>query len=107
MGLSEELRDPWGLVAGGLSGGMAWALAAGVVGGPPAIALGVGVGALVLGAKAVTGMFGRDEAAELRLPELPRPPRGSVAAQWLDRAEAAVASLAEMAGTAHPGAAGD
>lgn len=106
MGLSEELRDPWGLVAGGISGGMAWALTAAALGGPPAIALGLGIGAVVVGAKAVTGaLVGREERP--REQELPRPPRGSAAAQWLERAEGSVRSLEEMARTTHPGAAGD
>jgi hypothetical protein len=107
VGLSEELRDPWGLVAGGLSGGMAWALAAAAIGGAPAVALGVGVAAVVVGAKAVTGVFVSKDDERLRVPELPRPPRGSYAAGWLDRAEEAVKSLGDMAGTTHPGAAGD
>jgi hypothetical protein len=108
VGLSDELRDPWGLVAGGISGGMAWALTAAAVGGAPAIALGVGVGAVVIGAKAVTGLFVRDRDGRARdLPELPRPPRGSAAALWLDRAAGAVRGLDELARTSHPGAAGD
>lgn len=108
MGLSDELRDPWGLVAGGISGGMAWALAAAAVGGAPAVALGVGVGAVVVGVKAVTGLLVRDDRPGLgHVMELPRPPRGSIAAQWLDRAEGAVQNLDQMARTTHPGPAGD
>jgi hypothetical protein len=107
VSLSDELRDPWGLVAGGVSGGMAWALAAAALGGGPAIALGVGVGAVVVGVKAVTGLaVGRGERHD-RAPELPRPPRGSDQAQWLDRAEAAVKSLDDMAATTQAGEAGD
>jgi len=108
VGLSEELRDPWGLIAGGVSGGMAWALTAAALG-APAIALGVGVGAVVVGAKALTGVvLGRgQEPGRPAVPDLPRPPRGSAAAQWLDRAEAAVRSLSEMARTVPEGAAGD
>jgi hypothetical protein len=107
VGFSDELRDPWGLVAGGISGGMAWALTAAAIGGGPAVALGVGIGAVVVGAKAVTGLFIRDGDRLDHPPDLPRPPRGSPAALWLDRAEGAVTSLDEMAGTAHSGAAGD
>jgi hypothetical protein len=108
VSLSDELRDPWGLIAGGVSGGMAWALAATALGGPPAIALGLGVGAVVVGVKAVTGLaVGRGERHSDRMPELPRPPRGSYQAQWLDRAEAAVKGLDDMAATTQPGAAGD
>ncbi len=108
VGLSDELRDPWGLVAGGISGGMAWALAAASVGGAPAVALGVGIGAVVVGAKAVTGLLvGRDAPRSTLPPDLPRPPRGSAAAQWLERAEAAVRNLDGMARTTHAGPAGD
>src|SRR3954453_21869091 len=95
------------MVAGGVSGGMVWALTAAALG-PPAVLLGVGVGAAVLGAKAVTGLFvNRDEPKRTPLPELPRPPRGSAAAFWLSRAEAAVRSRREMAGTSTPGITGD
>jgi hypothetical protein len=110
VGFSDELRDPWGLVAGGISGGMAWAMTAAAIGGGPAVALGVGIGAVVVGAKAVTGLFvrdGDDPDDDDHARDLPRPPRGSPAALWLDRAQGAVTSLDEMAGTAHSGAAGD
>jgi hypothetical protein len=106
VSLSDELRDPWGLVAGGISGGMAWALTAAALGGAPAVALGVGIGAVVVGAKALTGVLvGREERP--RQQDLPRPPRGSAAAQWLSRAEASVRSLEEMARTTSAGASGD
>lgn len=107
VGLSEELREPWGLVAGGISGGMAWALAATALGGAPAVALGLGIGAVVVGVKAVTGVLVGREPERPALAELPRPPRGSAAAQWLDRAEGSVRNLDEMARTTHPGPAGD
>jgi hypothetical protein len=108
VGLSEELRDPWGLVAGGISGGMAWAVAAAALGGAPAVALGAGVAAVVVGAKALTGLAVRADAHdETQAPALPKPPRGSAAAQWLDRATAAVRGLDELARTAHPGPTGD
>lgn len=102
MGLSDELRDPWGLVASGVSGGLAWAL----VGGPVGIAIGAGVGAAVLGVKAVTGLLVRDEPKRPELAELPRPPRGSHAAHWLIRAESAVRSLDEMARSTDAGPTG-
>lgn len=101
MGLSEELRDPWGLVASGISGGLAWAL----VGGPVGVALGAGVGAAVLGVKVITGLVVR-EPRRSRSPELARPPRGSYALRWLERAESAVLSLDDMAGTTGEGPTG-
>ncbi|MDT7539741.1 MAG: hypothetical protein QOI82_3326, partial [Actinomycetota bacterium] len=73
MGLSDELRDPWGLVVAGVAGGLVWALSA-------PIAAAVGVGAAVYGVKAVTGALvgrGREESRDTGQPELPRPPRGS------------------------------
>ena len=99
--MSDELRDPWGLVIAGVAGGLAWALAA-----PAVVAVGVGAG--VYGAKTLVGLaMNRDEPKRTQLPELPRPPRGSAAAQWMARAEAAVRSLQEMAGTSGAGMTGD
>ncbi len=102
MGLTDELRDPWGLVASGISGGLAWAL----VGGPVGIALGAGVGATVLGVKLVTGLVVRGAPRSPRTLELARPPRGSYALRWLERAESAVHSLDDMAGTTGSGPTG-
>jgi hypothetical protein len=103
VGLSDELRDPWGLVVAGVAGGLVWALSA-------PVAAAVGVGAAVYGVKALTGALvdrDRGDRRGSQDPELPRPPRGSIAAQWLDRAAGAVRGLDELARTAHPGAAGD
>ena len=105
MSLSDELRDPWGYVVAGTSGGMAWALLAGALGGPVAVAAGVGVGAAVLGAKALTGAaLGRPRRQELPAPV--RPPRGTVAARWFEQAEAAVRALDDLAGSAPAGPTG-
>ena len=101
MGLSDELRDPWGLVASGISGGLAWAL----VGGPVGIALGAGIGATVLGVKVVTGLVVRP-SRPTRASELARPPRGSYALRWLERAESAAHSLDDMAATTGDGPTG-
>jgi len=106
VGLSDELRDPWGLVAAGVSGGMAWAVAGAALASGPAIALGLGVGAAVYGVKAVTGLLVRDQPKRPELAALPRPPRGSHAAHWLNRAESAVQSLDEMARTTDAGPTG-
>jgi len=101
VGLSEELRDPWALVVAGVAGGLVWASAA-----PVAVAIGVGAG--VYGAKTLAGLVvNRDRPTRTELPALPRPPRGSAAATWLSRSEAAVRSLQEMAGTCPPGLTGD
>ena len=104
VGLSDELRDPWGLVVAGVAGGLVWALSA-------PVAAAVGVGAAVYGVKALTGALvnrDSDRSPDRASPlELPRPPRGSIAAQWLDRATSAVRGLDDLARTAHPGPAGD
>lgn len=102
MSLSEELRDPWGLVVAGVAGGLAWAFAA-----PVAAAVAVGAG--VYGAKVLTGVLtgGGAEVPAARRPALPRPPKGSPPAYWLERAERAVGSLDALARTAATGAAGD
>lgn len=101
MSLSEELRDPWGLVVAGVAGGLAWAFAA-----PVAAAVAVGAG--VYGAKVLTGVLtGGGDAPPTRRSPLPRPPKGRPAAYWLERAEGAVRMLDVLAGTATDGAAGD
>jgi hypothetical protein len=109
MGLSDELRDPWGYVVAGVSGGMTWAVLAGAVGGPVGIAAGAGVGVAVLGIKAVTGALvgGGSRRRRVAEPVPQRPPRGSTAARWFDQAETAVRALDDMADTAPAGPAGD
>lgn len=100
MSLSDELKDPWGLVASGISGGLVWALVTGPVG----IGVGVAAGAAVLGVKVATGLLlNKDTAPRREAPELMRPPRGSVAAGWLSRAEQAVQALDDLAATARRG----
>ena len=99
VSLSDELRDPWGLVIAGVAGGLAWAVSA-------PVAAAVGVGAAVYGVKALTGMLVNREPKRTQ-PELPRPPRGSYAAQWLSRAEQAVQSLDELTSAAAAGHTGD
>lgn len=99
MSLSSELRDPWGLVVAGVAGGLTWAFAA-----PVAAAVAVGAG--VYGAKVLTGLLTGDRDEPVRATALPRPAKGSPAAYWLDRSEAAVRSLDALARTASAGAAG-
>ena len=100
MSLSDELRDPWGLVIAGVAGGLAWAVSA-------PVAAAVGVGAAVYGVKALTGVLVNRTPKRPEQAELPRPPRGSYQAQWLARAESAVQSLDELARTAAPGHTGE
>lgn len=99
MSLSDELRDPWGLVVAGVSGGMAWAVLGTAVAGPVAVAAGMAVAGGVWVAKAAAGaVLGR--AKHPGEPEPQRPPRGTVAARWFEQAEAAVRALDDMAGSA-------
>lgn len=92
MSISDEVRDPWSYVVGGLAGGMAFAV--GIF--PPAAAA---IGAAVLGVKVFTGAFtnrGQRRAArrrEKRLPVITRTPE----AAWLNRAEEAVDQFHDIA----------
>jgi hypothetical protein len=95
--LRQELLDPWGGVIAGVAGGLAWAVAPlGAV----ALPVGVGVAAVVYGVKVGAGLLARgkdsppaaDPESELRPPR-----RGSIAEQWLTRAQQADRSLAELA----------
>lgn len=105
MSLSDEVRDPWGVLVAGVSGGMAWALLGTAVGGPVAVAAGVGVGAAVLGVKAFTGLLlGRP--AQVRAARPVRPPRGTAAGAWFAQTESAVRTLDDLAGTAPAGPTG-
>lgn len=103
MGLSDELKDPWGLLAAGVSGGMAWAVLGASVG-AAALPVGVAVGAAVLGVKVVSGvLLNRNDEPAPEVRELPRPLRGSAADRWLTRAEAAVGGLDDLVRTAGAG----
>jgi hypothetical protein len=92
----QELLDPWGGVIAGVAGGLAWAVAPL---GPVALPVGLGVAAVVYGVKVGAGLLtrDRDRPADDPAPELRRPRRGSLAEQWLVRAEQADRSLAELA----------
>ena len=104
MSLADELKDPWGLLVAGLSGGMAWAL----VGSAVALPVGVAVGAAVLGVKIVSGvLLDRDRPSREAPPELVRPGRGTAAEHWLDRAERAVRAMDELAAGPLDGAASE
>lgn len=98
MSVADELKDPWSYVVGGLAGGMAFAV--GIF--PPAA---IGIGAAVLGAKVLTGLFtgGGERRArrrrERRLPVITRTPE----AAWLNRAEEAVDTFHDVAASAQDG----
>ena len=96
VGIKQQVTDPWGYVAGGLSGGLAAAVAAALgPGAALAIPVGLGVAAVVYGVKVAVGVLtDRDDPAPAGA--LPMPARGSQADNWLRRAEAAVRTLHEQ-----------
>ena len=106
MSAGDELRDPWGWLVAGVSGGLAWAVLATPLG-PAALVVGAGIGAAVLGTKVIIGAArGDDEEpapASAGRDKLPSPPRGSIQALLVARARAAIdriETLAEAPGDA-------
>lgn len=103
MSLRAELRDPWGWLVAGITGGVGWATL-GTLGGPVAAASGLGIGAAVLATKVLIGSARDDQDQSANpLPDRPRdrlpsPPNGSAQALLYDRARAAVAQLGDLAG---------
>jgi hypothetical protein len=95
VGIKQQLADPWGIVASGVTGGMAGAMTAALAGIPAAIPVALGVAGLVYGVKVAVGALTErpQRAAEL---DLPMPARGSQADLWLRRAEKAVRTLHEQ-----------
>lgn len=93
--LRQELLDPWGGVIAGVAGGLAWAV---VPLGAVALPVGLGVAAAVYGVKVGAGMLSRDRSGSAVEPEpqLRPPRRGSIAEQWLIRAQQADRSLADL-----------
>jgi hypothetical protein len=99
VSLSDEVRDPWGWLLAGVSGGLTWAVLAGQAGLVGVLA-GVGVGAAVWGTKAAAGRLvsGRTPPPTGPAPDaLPSPPRGSAADGYLRRAEQAQARMTALA----------
>ena len=89
MGLRDELGDPWGVLIGGVAGGLAWA-----TGIAPVAA--VGIGAAVLAVKVVAGIAGRDkEPRDLGERVLPVDWQ-STEGIWVRRADRAVRSFDEV-----------
>src|SRR5829696_13513 len=97
--LRRELLDPWGGVVAAIAGGLAWAV---TPLGAAALPIGLGVAAVVYGVKVAAGVVTPREhrpVAEDPGPALRPPRRGSLAEQWLLRAEQADRSLAELVGS--------
>jgi hypothetical protein len=93
---ARELREPWGILVGGLIGGAAWA-----VGVAPVLAIGAGIATLTVKVVAgLTGGGGEPEVEEERaLPVI----RGTPEAAWVARAEAAQRSVADVCRSARRG----
>lgn len=104
MSVADELKDPWGWLVAGVSGGLGWAVLAAPLG-PAAIGVGAAIGALVLGSKVVIGAArGRQRTAEVLRDRLPEAPVRSPQGQFVLRAQAAAAQIHELAGRpADPG----
>lgn len=99
MGLRERLKDPWGAVLGAVAGGLAWAVIPGVA---VAVPIGLGVAAVVYGAKVASGaLVGRTERDPIV--EGLRPKRGSAAEVWIGRSERAETNLEHLVGSCSPG----
>jgi hypothetical protein len=94
--LRQELLDPWGGVIAGVAGGLAWAVAPL---GAAALPVGLGVAAVVYGVKVGAGLLTRERDRPAAEPSLRAPRRGSIAEQWLIRAQQADRSLAELVGS--------
>jgi hypothetical protein len=99
MSVREELRDPWGWLAAGVTGGLGWAVLAGAAI-PAAVPVGVGIGAVVLGTKVALGSLrggsaDREEPARRR-DRLPSVPRNSPQSELLRRAGYAVERLTDL-----------
>jgi hypothetical protein len=95
------MRDPWGWLVAGVSGGLGWAVLAGPLAGPAAILVGVGIGAAVLGTKVAVGALtdrgeARDEPRERPRDRLPEAPRGTIQADLQQRSASAVARIADL-----------
>ncbi len=100
MSVSDELKDPWGWLVAGVSGGLGWAVLGAAS--APAAAAGVAIGAAVLGTKVALGALtgrrrGTRQPAPARRDALPPPPPGSPASRLLARGDAAVARIAQLA----------
>lgn len=94
MRLGEEIRDPWGLVLGGIAAGLGWAFG---IPAPAALAIGAAVYAVK-----VAGGVTIDRPRSLGSDELPvrgSSPEGA----WVRRAEEAVTSLQRLGSSAPPG----
>jgi hypothetical protein len=94
MALSDEVRDPWSFLLGGLAAGLGWAV------GLPAAAA-AGIGAAVFGVKVLTGgLVNRGDRGRGRLLRIRS---GSPEERWTRRAEQAVRSFRRLGDSVRAG----
>lgn len=99
MSASDELRDPWGWLVAGITGGLGWAVLSTAVAAPVAIPAAIGIGAAVLGAKVVIGaVSNRDDKSDppARSDRLPDPPRSSPQYKLVTRARSAIERISDL-----------
>lgn len=95
MAVSDELRDPWGWLVAGISGGLGWAVLAAPLG-PVAIPVGIAIGAVVLGSKVAVGVARSGPSSPAR-DRLPKAPAQSPQGQFLTRARLAAEQIHALA----------
>ena len=97
MSVSDELKDPWGWLVAGVSGGLGWAVMAAPLG-PVAVPVGLAIGAAVLGSKVAVGaMRGGSEDDGQQRDRLPEASPNSPQGQFVQRARAAARQIHGLA----------
>lgn len=97
MSVSDELKDPWGWLVAGVTGGLGWAVLAAPLG-PVAVPVGLAIGAVVLGSKVALGSMrgGHAEDGQAR-DRLPEASANSPQGQFVQRARAAARQIHGLA----------
>lgn len=97
MSVSDELKDPWGWLVAGVTGGLGWAVLAAPLG-PAAVPVGLAIGAVVLGSKVAVGSMrgGHDEEGQAR-DRLPDASPNSAQGRFVQRAQAAARQIHGLA----------
>jgi hypothetical protein len=97
VSVSDELKDPWGWLVAGISGGLGWAVLAAPLG-PAAVPVGAAIGAVVLGSKVALGaMRSPSEQPRQRRDRLPEAPPQSPQGQFVLRARSAAKQIHALA----------
>jgi hypothetical protein len=89
VSVTDELKDPWGWLVAGITGGLGWAVLAAPLG-PAAIPVGVAIGTVVLGSKVAVGALRSPGSSRTqRRDRLPEAPGHSPQGQLVQRARTA------------------